>query len=88
MTTIQTHTLAVPGVELVYDVRGPLPPAGGRPALLMVGQPMTAEGFTALADNFRTVRSSPMTRVAWVAAFVPTAGQTTHRSSRQPICTY
>ncbi|MBB4957524.1 alpha/beta fold hydrolase [Micromonospora polyrhachis] len=57
MTTIQTHTLAVPGVELVYDVRGPLPPAGGRPALLMVGQPMTAEGFTALADNFpdRTV---------------------------------
>ncbi|WP_406069208.1 alpha/beta fold hydrolase [Micromonospora sp. NBC_01638] len=57
MTTIQTHTLAVPGVDLVYDVRGPLPPAGGRPALLMIGQPMTAEGFNALAAHFtdRTV---------------------------------
>jgi pimeloyl-ACP methyl ester carboxylesterase len=52
-----THTLAVPGAELVYDVRGPLPPAEGRPPLLMIGQPMTAEGFTALAEHFpdRTV---------------------------------
>jgi pimeloyl-ACP methyl ester carboxylesterase len=53
----KTHTLAVPGVDLVYDVRGPLPPAGGRPALLMIGQPMTAEGFDSLAAHFtdRTV---------------------------------
>jgi len=57
MTTTQTHTLSVPGADLVYDVRGPLPPAGGRPALLMIGQPMTAEGFGALAEHFadRTV---------------------------------
>ncbi|TQS45051.1 alpha/beta fold hydrolase [Cryptosporangium phraense] len=57
MTTAQTHTLAIPGVDLVYDVRGPLPPADGRPVLLMIGQPMTAEGFGALADRFadRTV---------------------------------
>ncbi|MFG1869452.1 alpha/beta fold hydrolase [Micromonospora arborensis] len=57
MTTTQTHTLAVPGVDLVYDVRGPLPPTGGRPPLLMIGQPMTAEGFNALAAHFtdRTV---------------------------------
>ena len=57
MTTTQTHTLAVPGVDLVYDVRGPLPPADGRPALLMIGQPMSAEGFGALAEHFtdRTV---------------------------------
>lgn len=57
MTTTQTHTLAVPGAGLVYDVRGPLPPAGGRPVLLMIGQPMAAEGFAALAANFtdRTV---------------------------------
>ncbi|MET8203359.1 alpha/beta fold hydrolase [Micromonospora taraxaci] len=57
MTTIETHTLAVPGVDLVYDVRGPLPPAGGHPVLLMIGQPMAAEGFTALAPLFtdRTV---------------------------------
>jgi pimeloyl-ACP methyl ester carboxylesterase len=52
-----THTLATPAVDLVYDVRGPLPPAGGRPPLLMIGQPMAAEGFTALAGHFtdRTV---------------------------------
>jgi pimeloyl-ACP methyl ester carboxylesterase len=52
-----THTLALPGVELVYDVRGPLPPEGGRPVLLMIGQPMTAEGFGSLVEHFadRTV---------------------------------
>jgi pimeloyl-ACP methyl ester carboxylesterase len=57
MTNAQTHTLAVPGADLVYDVRGPLPPAGGLPALLMIGQPMTADGFGALATYFtdRTV---------------------------------
>ncbi|MEU8112918.1 alpha/beta hydrolase [Micromonospora sp. NPDC048947] len=57
MQDIQTHTLAIPGVDLVYDVRGPLPPTGGHRALLMIGQPMTAEGFTALAPHFadRTV---------------------------------
>ncbi|MFI5933832.1 alpha/beta fold hydrolase [Actinoplanes sp. NPDC051494] len=53
----QTHTLVTPGADLVYDVRGPLPPAGGLPVLLMIGQPMTAEGFTSLAGHFpdRTV---------------------------------
>jgi pimeloyl-ACP methyl ester carboxylesterase len=57
MTTVRTHTLAVPGVDLVYDVRGPLPPADGRPVLLLIGQPMTAEGFSSLAAQFtdRTV---------------------------------
>jgi pimeloyl-ACP methyl ester carboxylesterase len=54
MTDPQTHTLALPDVDLVYDVRGP---ADGRPALLMIGQPMTADGFVALAGHFtdRTV---------------------------------
>jgi pimeloyl-ACP methyl ester carboxylesterase len=57
MTETQTHTLAVPGADLVYDVRGPLPPSGGLPALLMIGQPMTADGFDSLAAHFpdRTV---------------------------------
>ncbi|MFY1614917.1 alpha/beta fold hydrolase [Micromonospora sp. WMMD736] len=57
MPTKQTHRLAVPGADLVYDVRGPLPPTGGRRPLLMIGQPMTAEGFDALAPHFtdRTV---------------------------------
>ena len=57
MAETRTHTLAVPGVDLVYDVRGPLPPSDGRPPLLMIGQPMTAEGFDALGPHFpdRTV---------------------------------
>lgn len=52
-----THTLAVEGADIVYDVEGPLPPAGGRPALLMIGQPMDARGFRTLASYFpdRTV---------------------------------
>ena len=54
---METHTLETAGADLVYDVRGPLPPAGGRPPLLMIGQPMDATGFAALAARFpeRTV---------------------------------
>jgi pimeloyl-ACP methyl ester carboxylesterase len=57
MTKTQTSTLAVPGADLVYDVRGPLPTANGDRVLLMIGQPMTAEGFGSLAAYFadRTV---------------------------------
>src|SRR4051794_2542840 len=55
MTT--THTLNTPQADIVYDVRGPLPTADGRPPLLMIGQPMDASGFRALASQFpdRTV---------------------------------
>jgi pimeloyl-ACP methyl ester carboxylesterase len=55
MTT--THVLETAQVDLVYDVRGPLPIADGRPPLLMIGQPMDAGGFTTLASYFpdRTV---------------------------------
>lgn len=54
---MKTHTLSTPGADLVYDVRGPLPTADGRPPLLMIGQPMDATGFVALASRFteRTV---------------------------------
>jgi pimeloyl-ACP methyl ester carboxylesterase len=54
---VTTHTLETPEADLVYDVRGPLPPADGRPPLLMIGQPMQADGFTTLASLFpdRTV---------------------------------
>jgi pimeloyl-ACP methyl ester carboxylesterase len=50
-------TLSLPGAELVYDVRGPIPAADGQPPLFMIGQPMTAEGFGTLAGHFadRTV---------------------------------
>jgi pimeloyl-ACP methyl ester carboxylesterase len=55
MTT--THTLELADADIVYDVHGPLPAADGRPPLLMIGQPMTAAGFGALASHFpdRTV---------------------------------
>ncbi|MEU8898648.1 alpha/beta hydrolase [Nocardia sp. NPDC048505] len=52
-----THKLETPGATITYDVHGPLPTADGRPPLLMVGLPMDASGFTALAAYFtdRTV---------------------------------
>ena len=55
MTEPKTHTLAVPGALLHYDVR-----AGGsgtEPVLLLIGSPMGASGFTTLAGHFpdRTV---------------------------------
>jgi pimeloyl-ACP methyl ester carboxylesterase len=55
MTT--TRTLRTPEADLAYDVHGPLPTADGRPPLVMIGQPMTAGGFAALASHFpdRTV---------------------------------
>jgi pimeloyl-ACP methyl ester carboxylesterase len=55
--TPKTHTLPLPDVDLVYDVRGPIPSADGRPVLFLIGQPMQADGFADLAAQFpdRTV---------------------------------
>lgn len=52
-----THHLETTGADIVYDVHGPLPAAGGRPPLFMIGQPMDASGFSTLASYFpdRTV---------------------------------
>jgi pimeloyl-ACP methyl ester carboxylesterase len=47
-----TYTLSLVDADIVYDVRGPRPTRGGRPALFMIGQPMTASGFTTLASHF------------------------------------
>lgn len=54
---METYTLDTAGADLVHDVRGPLPTADGRPPLFMIGQPMDATGFVALAARFpeRTV---------------------------------
>lgn len=53
----ETRTLALPDVDLVYDVHGPVPPVDGRRLLFMIGQPMCADGFADLAAQFpdRTV---------------------------------
>ncbi|MCX5554449.1 alpha/beta fold hydrolase [Streptomyces sp. NBC_00038] len=52
-----TQVLKTPEADLAYDVHGPLPAADRRPPLFMVGQPMDASGFGALASHFpdRTV---------------------------------
>lgn len=57
MAEMETHILDVPGGHLAYDVRGPLPPAGGSRPLVMIGHPMGASGFADLASFFadRTV---------------------------------
>ncbi|MFI5711111.1 alpha/beta fold hydrolase [Kribbella sp. NPDC051620] len=51
-----THTLAVPGAILTYDVRGDLTDRE-QPVLLMIGCPMGASGFPTLTSYFtdRTV---------------------------------
>jgi len=51
-----TRSLDLPGATITYDVRAARSDRGG-PALLMVGSPMDASGFTALAGYFpdRTV---------------------------------
>jgi pimeloyl-ACP methyl ester carboxylesterase len=55
MTTM--NLLETPEADIAYDVHGPLPPADGRPPLVMIGQPMEADGFATLASHFpdRTV---------------------------------
>jgi pimeloyl-ACP methyl ester carboxylesterase len=55
MTT--THLFVTTEADIAYDVHGPLPSADGRPPLFMIGQPMNASGFAALAAHFpdRTV---------------------------------
>jgi pimeloyl-ACP methyl ester carboxylesterase len=53
-TAIETRTLEAPGATLSYDIR---PGADTAPALLAIGSPMGAGGFTTLAGYFtdRTV---------------------------------
>ncbi len=54
MTATPTHrTLDVPGATIAYDVHGPAPTPGGTRPLLLIGQPMTAEGFGTLASHFQ-----------------------------------
>jgi pimeloyl-ACP methyl ester carboxylesterase len=54
---MKTYKLETAEADIVYDVRGPLPTADGRPPLFMIAQPMDASGFTTLASYFtdRTV---------------------------------
>jgi pimeloyl-ACP methyl ester carboxylesterase len=56
MTETETHTLERPGATLTYEVRA-AETDGPAPVLLMIGAPMGASGFVALARQFpeRTV---------------------------------
>lgn len=49
MTT--THSLERDGAEITYDVHEPTSPDTGRRPLLLVGSPMSAEGFTTLRGH-------------------------------------
>ncbi|MEU6583877.1 alpha/beta hydrolase [Nocardia sp. NPDC046763] len=51
------HILETPEVDLAYDLLGPAPAASPHRPLMMIGQPMTADGFATLASYFpeRTV---------------------------------
>ena len=49
--SMESHTLDTDGATIAYDVRAAATPSGHRP-LVMIGQPMTAEGFTTLASHF------------------------------------
>src|SRR6201982_1061017 len=55
MTTM--YRLETAEADIAYDVHGPLPTAGGRPPLFIIGHPMDASGFGTLASLFpdRTV---------------------------------
>ncbi|GII85236.1 hydrolase [Sphaerisporangium siamense] len=52
MTDPRTHTLEVPGCVLRYDVREAAETSTA-PILLMIGSPMDASGFAALAERFQ-----------------------------------
>ncbi|WP_229402000.1 alpha/beta fold hydrolase [Micromonospora okii] len=82
MTKPQTHTLAAPGAELVYDVREPLAASAGHRPLLMVGQPMTAEGFATLAGHF-TDRTVVTYDPRGLGRSARTDGRTTHTPQQQ-----
>jgi len=51
MTELTTHTLAVPGATLKYDLREA--PGSSAPILMMIGSPMAADGFATLAQHFQ-----------------------------------
>jgi hypothetical protein len=65
MAEPKTGTIAVPGAELYYDVRGS--DSSAHPALLIIGSPMGAAGFATLAGHFadRTVLPRRPRRVPW-----------------------
>ncbi|GAA4144513.1 alpha/beta fold hydrolase [Leifsonia shinshuensis] len=47
---METRTISTPGAEVVYDVQEAQTGAGDHPPLVMIGQPMDASGFRALAS--------------------------------------
>ncbi len=47
---METHSIETAGAEIVYDIADAQNGADGHPPLVMIGQPMDASGFRALAS--------------------------------------
>jgi len=47
---METYSISTNGADIVYDVVTPAAESTGRPPLVMIGQPMDASGFRALAS--------------------------------------
>lgn len=71
------HTLDVPGAVLRYEIRAT--EQGAEPVLLLIGSPMGADGFAALAERFPGRASSPTIHAVPAAAVARMV-----RASRRP----
>jgi pimeloyl-ACP methyl ester carboxylesterase len=52
LSGMETHSIETDGAEIVYDVIAPERESDAHPPLVMIGQPMDASGFRALAAYF------------------------------------
>ena len=85
MSDAKTHTLAVPGAVLTYDVRPT--GSGAEPVLLMIGSPMGAAGFGTLAGYFSDRTVVTYDPAEWSAASAPTAHPSLRPTSTPTTCT-
>jgi hypothetical protein len=85
--TAQTHTVGSGTATVTYDVHGDLTRATPeRPALLMIGSPMDAAGFSTLRSHFTdrpVVTYDPVVPVATRQTPPPSASRST-----PAICTW
>jgi hypothetical protein len=82
MSEPKTSTLEVPGAVLHYDVRDN--GGAGHPGLLLIGSPMGASGFAALAEQFTDRTVVTYDPAGPSAAGAPTASRQGPRPTTMP----